>query len=238
MTEFRVPEMASFSWQLPVLDKDLSAPPVSPDEGDRYIVGPTATGDWSGHENDIAWFDGVDWQFDTPVIGWVAMVEDESDGKSYKFTGSVWDSSGEIDDLDDVPDGSIYGRVKNTELHEGEVTRLEVLWEITDVDDGAKTFTVLGDQADEIEAADTISIQGSTGNDGDYTVVSSTYVPATKSTDIVVSEAVPSAVVDGTIANATTPKKVTGEQALEAYERRGQYNSALKAVIFDIPNGA
>ena len=29
-----------------VIDKDLSSPPVSPDLGDKYIVGPTATGAW------------------------------------------------------------------------------------------------------------------------------------------------------------------------------------------------
>ena len=132
----------------------------------------------------------------------------------------------------------MYGKVKNTELHDGEVTRLEVLFPVTVVDDGAKTFTVAGDQTDEIEAADSITIQGSTGNDGTYTVVSSTYVPSTKDTDIVVSEVVPSAVADGTLANATTPVKITGEQAKDAHDRRGQYNAALKAVIFEIPNGS
>jgi len=235
MTEFRVPEMGSFSWQLPVLEI-LNAPPGGESEGDRYLVGTAGTGDFSGHNNEIAWYDGAAYQFDAPVAGWSVYNTDEDN--FYKFDGSVWNASlSDIDDLDDVPDGSVYGRVKNTELHDGEVTRLEVLWGITDVDDGAKTFTVLGDQADEIEAADSITVQDSTGNDGTYTVVSSTYVPATKSTDIVVSEVVPSAVVDGTIANATTPKKVTGENALEAYERRGQYNKNLKAVVFNIPNG-
>ena len=31
-------------WQATVLDQDISTPPVSPADGDRYIVGPAATG--------------------------------------------------------------------------------------------------------------------------------------------------------------------------------------------------
>ena len=236
MVEFRVPEMGSFSWQLPVLDI-LNTPPGGESEGDRYLVGTAGTGDFSGHDNEIAWYDGAAYQFDAPAAGWRVYVTDEDN--FYKYDGSAWDASiADINDLDDVPDGSIYGRVKQTELHEGEVTRLEVLFDITDVNTGTKTFTVAGDQTDEIGAADSITVQGSTGNDGTYTVVSSTYVPSTKDTDIVVTEVVPSAVADGTIANATTPLKLTGEQAKEAYDRRGQYNAALKAVVFDIPNGS
>ena len=54
MTDFRVPDRDRFGWQDPVIDADLSAPPGSPSEGDRYIVGPSATGDWSGHDGEIA----------------------------------------------------------------------------------------------------------------------------------------------------------------------------------------
>ncbi len=35
--------------QLAVLDRDLAAPPGSPAEGARYIVGGSPTGAWSGH---------------------------------------------------------------------------------------------------------------------------------------------------------------------------------------------
>ena len=111
MVEFRVPEMGSFSWQLPVLDI-LTAPPGGESEGDRYLVGTSDTGDFSGHNNEIAWYDGAAYQFDTPAAGWSVYVVDEDN--FYKFDGSVWDASlSDINDLDDVPDGSVYGRVKN-----------------------------------------------------------------------------------------------------------------------------
>ena len=35
--------------QLAVLDRDLTAPPGSPADGARYIVGTSPTGAWSGH---------------------------------------------------------------------------------------------------------------------------------------------------------------------------------------------
>jgi len=44
---------------------------------------------------------------------------------TYVDDGSSWiDVSGGISDLDDVPDGSVYGRVRQTELTDGRVARL------------------------------------------------------------------------------------------------------------------
>lgn len=59
-----------------VADKDLATPPVSPDEGDRYIVAGSPTDEWVGHDNDIAYYSGG-WQFLTPETGWLAYVADE-----------------------------------------------------------------------------------------------------------------------------------------------------------------
>lgn len=74
--------------QLAVLDRDLTAPPGSPTEGQRWIVKTGATGAWAGHANAIAaWQDGV-WQFSAPQIGWLAYVVDE--GALLAWTGSVW----------------------------------------------------------------------------------------------------------------------------------------------------
>jgi len=76
------------SWQGPVKDR-LATPPGSPDKGDRYIVIATASGDWSGKEDDIAYYDGSAWQFITPAEGWMCHVDDED--KYYKYTGSAWE---------------------------------------------------------------------------------------------------------------------------------------------------
>lgn len=82
--------------QLSVLDQDLTAPPGSPTDGDRYIVAASATGTWAGKDNQVAaWQDGA-WAFYVPKEGWLAWVADEDglvvwDGSSWASTsgGSV-----------------------------------------------------------------------------------------------------------------------------------------------------
>lgn len=73
-------------WQVAVIDKDLTAPPVSPVLGDRYIVGAGATGDWSGHDNAVAEYDGSAWVFTTPIAGFALWVTDEA--RFYRYTSS------------------------------------------------------------------------------------------------------------------------------------------------------
>ncbi len=74
--------------QIMVLDKDLSAPPGSPAEGDRYIVAPSPTGAWAGQPDRIAaWQDGA-WAFYAPGEGWLAWVADEQ--RLYAWTGVTW----------------------------------------------------------------------------------------------------------------------------------------------------
>jgi hypothetical protein len=74
--------------QLAVLDRDLTAPPGSPTEGQRWIVNAGATDAWAGHDNAIAaWQDGA-WQFSTPQTGWLAYVVDE--GALLAWSGSAW----------------------------------------------------------------------------------------------------------------------------------------------------
>ena len=74
--------------QLAVLDRDLSAPPGSPNEGQRWLVASGASGAWAGHAQHIAaWQDG-DWEFYAPQAGWLVYVSDE--GALLAFTGSAW----------------------------------------------------------------------------------------------------------------------------------------------------
>ncbi len=67
---------------------------------------------------------------------------------------------------------------------------------VTAVNQGAKTFTVAGNQASKFSATGFMTVAGSTGNDGLYTVVSAVFGVATV---ITVVEAIPSAVADGAI---------------------------------------
>lgn len=81
--------------QMSVPDRDLTVPPGSPVEGDRYIVAAGATGAWSGWDHDIALFgDGI-WFRLPKQIGWRAWVEDE--GTLVVWDGAQWyDLSGVV----------------------------------------------------------------------------------------------------------------------------------------------
>lgn len=59
-----------------VLSRTTTAPPASPDEGDAYIVGASATGVWSGKDGNLAcWLNGG-WSYRAPADGWLAYVTD------------------------------------------------------------------------------------------------------------------------------------------------------------------
>jgi len=86
--------------QLSVLDRDLTAPPASPADGDRYIVASSATGLWAGWDLNVAfWIDGV-WLRLVPRPGWLAWVADEA--TLFVWDGSVWDSVGVPQDVSDA----------------------------------------------------------------------------------------------------------------------------------------
>ncbi|AXX99201.1 DUF2793 domain-containing protein [Profundibacter amoris] len=74
--------------QLMVLAVDQTAPPATPNDGDRYIVPAGATGDWAGHEGDIAVFEETSWQFLTPGKGWVGWVDTANE--LHVFDGTDW----------------------------------------------------------------------------------------------------------------------------------------------------
>lgn len=74
--------------QDPVISKSLSTPPVSPSGGDRYIVAATATGDWTGREDDIAEWSGAAWLFTSPTLGMFVYVNDETE--YYSWNGAAW----------------------------------------------------------------------------------------------------------------------------------------------------
>lgn len=74
-------------------------------------------------------------------------------------------------------------------------------YDVTAVNTGTKTFTVNGrcDSTTSLDHTDSVIIDGSTGNDGTYTVVSATYDEGTDTTAIVVSDTVSDSTADGVI---------------------------------------
>ncbi|NMZ77660.1 DUF2793 domain-containing protein [Pseudomonas nitroreducens] len=73
-----------------VKDKDLSAPPGSPANGDVYIVAASPTGLWAGHATHIAFWssDAAAWEFVVPKEGWKFEPTDED--VVYRFDGAAW----------------------------------------------------------------------------------------------------------------------------------------------------
>ncbi|MCC5977064.1 MAG: DUF2793 domain-containing protein [Salinarimonas sp.] len=74
--------------QIAIDARDLDAPPTEPDEGMRVIVGPEASGDFTGQEGMIALFDAGSWRFLAPHAGWLAY--DAGEAALLMHDGSVW----------------------------------------------------------------------------------------------------------------------------------------------------
>ena len=72
--------------QISVIDLALTTPPVSPAEGDAYIPAATATGDWVGEENKLAFYSNGGWVFKTLVNG--SLIYNQNDSKYYNWNGT------------------------------------------------------------------------------------------------------------------------------------------------------
>lgn len=80
----------------------LSTPPISPANGDTYIVGAAPSGAWTGQANSVAYWavdaqDGTSitpniatgaWEFYAPVEGW--QVYDQNTHATWRFNGTIW----------------------------------------------------------------------------------------------------------------------------------------------------
>jgi len=91
MSEYKVPQLNNFIWQPSVISRSYSSPPVlsgHPVKGDRYIISPTASGSWAGHDNEITTYNGTTWEFVTAVEGLITWVEDEN--LYYDYDGTNW----------------------------------------------------------------------------------------------------------------------------------------------------
>lgn len=80
-------------WQDSAKSKDQTTPPVSPSNGDRYIIPSGATGAWINKTNEIAHRNNSAWECYTPQVGWSIFIDDEN--KNYVFNGTSWVRSGE-----------------------------------------------------------------------------------------------------------------------------------------------
>lgn len=89
--------------QLAVLSDDQATPPATPAEGDRHIVGDSATDDWAGHDGRLAFYENGLWQYFDPKAGWRAYV-------TGRDTLVVYDGSEWIDlDSEELQDITAFG---------------------------------------------------------------------------------------------------------------------------------
>src|SRR5882762_2975898 len=77
-----------------VINITTSAAPGSPVNGDTYVVATGGSGAWTGKDAMIAYYTTMNdagtagWEFYAPLAGWV--VNDQSSGGYYRYTGSTW----------------------------------------------------------------------------------------------------------------------------------------------------
>lgn len=72
---------------LTVASQSVTDPPSGAD-GDRYIVAPSATGEWAGHDDEIALHIGGAWAFRVAPEGALAFVID--DAAAFRYLAGVW----------------------------------------------------------------------------------------------------------------------------------------------------
>ncbi|MGE0604837.1 MAG: DUF2793 domain-containing protein [Xanthobacteraceae bacterium] len=78
-----------------------SLPPGSPEEGERHIVAPEATGAFASYDNAVATYQDAAWQFLVPRTGWRAWLEAEE--ILVVFDGEAWRDLRDLSvSLDDV----------------------------------------------------------------------------------------------------------------------------------------
>ena len=76
-----------------VISRTLSAPPAAND-GDVYIVGASASGLWTSHEDDLALFLNGGWEFVTPWAGHSVWISDEGTHAVFDEGWTVGQSAG------------------------------------------------------------------------------------------------------------------------------------------------
>ncbi len=93
-----------------VKNRTTTTPPGSPALGDAYIVGPAATGAWSGKDNDITVYTGHGWQFRLPIVG--EWIYDRAQDNYVRWTAAAAWVQGEgarTFVANDIPVSSIIG---------------------------------------------------------------------------------------------------------------------------------
>ena len=74
--------------QLTLESVTTATPPVSPVEGQGYVVASGGTDAWLGADGQLAVFTNGGWRLIAPQAGWKAWIKDE--GRAYFYDGTEW----------------------------------------------------------------------------------------------------------------------------------------------------
>lgn len=128
--------------QLSVLSSNAQVPPSAPQEGDRHIIAPSASGAWAGKDQQVAAFQDGAWAFFQPREGWNAWV-----GKTagfLVFTNNAWKS---------VPGGTNPVSAVGIQTVADETTRLAVKSPASLFDHGGTSHQLKINKSDDNQAA-------------------------------------------------------------------------------------
>jgi hypothetical protein len=83
-------------------------PPVSPTNGDAYIVDTAPTGAWAAHAKDVALYTPRGWVFATPKVGQALLNEDTGFNVQYSAAGDWGAMATTVDGGDIEPDALLF----------------------------------------------------------------------------------------------------------------------------------
>ena len=83
--------LAGLEWQEDVINF-TNTPPGSPNTGDRYVITATASGDWTGKENQIAEWNVTAWEFTVPNEGYA--LRNDTENTMMLYSGTAWGNFG------------------------------------------------------------------------------------------------------------------------------------------------
>ncbi len=86
---------------LAVISRAVSAPPVTPADGDRYLLAAGASGEWLGHIGQIAYREAGSWRFAVVKTGWRLWVAAEN--LLLVYDGAAWRDVQGAPTLQNVP---------------------------------------------------------------------------------------------------------------------------------------
>ncbi len=214
--KYRVPILEQYVFQPPVIDKDLSSPESGFVKGDRYIVGSVASGDWLGKEKNIAWYDGTIWKFDAPIKGMLLWINDEGVFYFYNNSG-VWELLTSAMGLGDMLK-SVYDINGNNIVDKAET-----------VDDG------LGNASTAADVKDAVTKKHAHTNIAVLNAIEEAFTTTLKNSynqAVIDSHTHSNKVILDAIEVAFTT--VLEGKVNTAYNSRGQYDSEVGAIFFDI----